>query len=223
MNFDYLLIGNSRLHWATKIDNKYEFTHSPISNQEPNEIKKENILWASVGRYETNFLKKENELKIQDIRIKNFPKYFGIDRALGSFAALKTTDNPYKKNIVIADFGTILSITKINEKGELIGGQLIPGFLTQIKSMVLSAKGLKMPKNLNIPIDDFLIDTQKAMIKGVKNSLIGAIELAFNPTKDILIICGGDTEIIKPNFLDRKTVLINPNLVMEGLIMAFER
>ena len=222
-NFCYLLIGNSRFHWAIKVDNKYIFSHSPIENPLPDTIKKENILWASVGSYETNFLKKENELKIQDMCFKNFPKYFGIDRILGSIAALKKTDNPQKKNIVIADFGTILSITKINDKGELIGGQLIPGFLTQLKSMVFNTKALNMPKNLNIPIDNFLTHTPEAMVRGVTNSLIGAINLAFNPSKDILIICGGDAEIMKPNFLKQKTVLINPNLVMEGLIMAFDR
>ena len=222
-NLDYLLIGNSRFHWAAKIGNQYKFTHSPIGNLIPNEIKTENLLWASVGSHQTNFLKKENQLKIEDINLKNFPKYFGIDRALGSFAALKNTYNPDKKNIIIADFGTILSITKINEKGELIGGQLIPGFLTQLKSMVSNTKALKMPKMINNHADNFLIDTQEAMVKGVKNSLIGAINLAFNPTKDILIICGGDTEIMKPNFLEQKSVLINPNLVMEGLIMAFKK
>ena len=222
-NFDYLLIGNSRFHWAIKEGEQYQFIHSPIGKPLPKGIKKENLCWATVGSYETNFFQKENELKIQDISLQNFPKYFGIDRALGSVAALKNTDNPDKKDILIADFGTTLSITKINAKGDLIGGQLIPGFLTQLKSMVSNTKALKMPKNLNIPTDNFLIDTQAAMVRGVKNSLIGAINLAFNPEKDILIICGGDTEIMKPYFLEQTQVSINPNLVMEGLIMSFRK
>ena len=222
-NFDYLLIGNSRFHWARKAGKQYQFIHSPIGKPLPKGIKKENLCWATVGSYETNFFQKENELKIQDINLQNFPKYFGIDRALGSVAALKNTDNPDKKDILIADFGTTLSITKINAKGDLIGGQLIPGFLTQLKSMVSNTKALKMPKNLNIPMENFLIDTQAAMVRGVKNSLIGAINLAFNPEKDILIICGGDTEIIKPYFLEQTQVSINPNLVMEGLIMSFRK
>ena len=221
-NFDYLLIGNSRLHWAIKVGKQYRFYHSPINDPLPAEININNLYWASVGDYETNLFKKDNEVKIEDIKLKNIPKYFGIDRALACFAALKTTKNPKKKDLVIADLGTTLSITKINSIGELIGGQLIPGFLTQLKSMVQNTRNLKMPDNLSIPEDHFLIDTQEAMIRGAKNSLIGAIKLAFNPNKDILIVCGGDSENIKPNFPKESEVLVNPNLVMEGMILSFK-
>ena len=218
-NHDYLLIGNSRLHWASKTGNQYQFIHSLINQPLPDKIRIEKLFWASVGQYDTSLFKKENELKIQDINLKNIPKSFGIDRALGCFAAMKITNNPYKKDIVIADFGTTLSITKINSKGELIGGQLIPGLLTQLKAMVLNTKALEMPQNLIIPEENFLINTQEAMIRGVKNSLIGAIKLAFTPDQDILIICGGDTEIMKSSFSDESQILIKPNLVMEGMIM----
>ncbi len=227
-NFNYLLIGNTRLHWAIKLENQYsenhyEFSHTEIDNPLPNKINIDNLFWSSVGNYDTKLFKKENELKIEDINLNNFPSYFGIDRALACFAALKIAKNPLKKNIIIADCGTTLSITKINSKGDLIGGQILPGFQTQLRSMVLNTRNLEMPKNLNIPKDDFLIDTEKAMIKGVKNSLIGALKLAFNPIEDILIICGGDTEIIKPNFLINSDVLINPNLVMEGMVMFYQK
>ena len=222
-NFHYLLIGNTRLHWAIKVGDQYEFNHSMIDNPLPNKINMNNLFWASVGNYDTSIFKKENELKIEDINLKYYPSHIGIDRALACFAALKIAKNPLKKNIVIADFGTTLSITKINSYGELIGGQIIPGFRTQLRSMVLNTRNLEMPNNFKIPKDNFLIDTQKAMIKGVINSLFGAVKLAFNQDEDILIICGGDTEIITPNFLKETQILINPNLVMEGMVMYFEK
>ncbi len=222
-NFHYLLIGNTRLHWAINVGDQYKFNHSKIDNPLSNKININNLIWASVGNYDTNIFKKENELKIEDINLKNFPSYFGIDRALASFAALKIAKNPFKKNMVIADFGTTLSITKINSDGELIGGQIIPGFQTQLKSMVLNTRNLEMPNDFKIPKDNFLIDTQKAMIKGVINSLFGAVKLAFNQDEDILIICGGDTEIITPNFLKETQILINPNLVMEGMVIYYEK
>ena len=168
--------------------------------------------------------KENNQLRTQDINLKNTPANFGIDRALGCFAALKITDNPYKKNIIIADFGTTLSITKINSKGKLLGGQLIPGFLTQLRSMAINTRYLEMPKNMNIPKDNFVIGTQESMIKGVLNGLVGAINLAFNPEEDILIICGGDSEMIGANLpRESQEIMIKPNLVMEGMVMFHKK
>tara|TARA_Y100001968_G_scaffold321335_1_gene355585 strand:+ start:12372 stop:13055 length:684 start_codon:yes stop_codon:yes gene_type:complete len=222
--FDYLLIGNTRLHWAEKIGENYQFNHSLLHQPLPENLNIEKLLWASVGNYQTNVFRKDKELKTKDINLKNFPPNFGIDRTLGCFGALKFTKNPNKKDIVIADFGTTLSITKINSEGNLIGGQLIPGFITQLKAMTENTKNLEMPINLKIPQDNFLIDSKKAMIKGVVNCLLGAVRLAFNPRKDILILCGGDCEIIKPNFpSELEDIIIRPNLVMEGMIMFHQK
>ena len=165
-------------------------------------------------------LKKENEIKIKDIHLSNLPDYFGIDRALACLAALKIIENPLKKDFLIADFGTILSITKLNSNGSIIGGQLIPGFLTQLKSMEQNTKNLKVPKKYEIPTKDFLINTEEAILKGVINSLTGVIKNSFNPLKDILITCGGDSQFLT-KFLEtnKKNIINAPNLVMEGMII----
>ena len=122
--------------------------------------------------------------------------------------------------MLIADFGTIASLTKINSNGTIIGGQLIPGFLTQLKSMEQNTKSLKIPKKYDIPTKDFLINTDEAILKGVINSLTGVINSSFNPLKDILITCGGDSKFLT-KFLKNETAnIINaPNLVMEGMII----
>ena len=218
-NKKFLLIGNSRLHWAEKIKNNYVFTHSKINKLLLKDTNLENLIWASVGNFPTEILKKENEIITKKLNIQNLPHYFGIDRALGAFAALKTFNNPMKKNLLIADCGTTLSITKISSNGVLIGGQLIPGFSTQLKSMELSTNKLEAPTNQNIPKKDFLLDTKEAMIKGVTNSILGAILMAFNHKEDFLIICGGDAELIG-SLLKTKEIKckIQPNLVMLGMI-----
>ena len=129
-------------------------------------------------------------------------------------------ENPFKKDLLIADFGTILSITKLNSNGSILGGQLIPGFLTQLKSMEQNTKNLKVPKKYDIPIKDFLINTEEAILKGVINSLTGVINSLLNPEKDILIICGGDSKLLTKSLKTQKENVINaPNLVMEGMII----
>ncbi|MDA9721553.1 type III pantothenate kinase [bacterium] len=165
-------------------------------------------------------LKKENEIKTKDIHLSNLPDYFGIDRALACLAALKNIENPLKKDFLIADFGTILSITKLNSNGSIIGGQLIPGFLTQLKSMEQNTNNLKVPKKYDIPIKDFLLTTEEAILKGVINSLTGVINNLFNPENDILVICGGDSELLTKSLKTQKENIIEaPNLVMEGMII----
>jgi len=167
-------------------------------------------------------LKKENEIKTKDIQLSNLPDYFGVDRALACIAALKIIENPFKKDLLIADFGTILSITKLNSNGSIIGGQLLPGFLTQLKSIEQNTKNLKVPKKYDIPIKDFLIDTEEAILKGVINSLTGVINSLFNPAKDILIICGGDSQLITKSLETQKENIIKaPDLVMEGMIIHY--
>tara|TARA_B100000902_G_scaffold224250_1_gene213007 strand:+ start:1013 stop:1699 length:687 start_codon:yes stop_codon:yes gene_type:complete len=222
-DINFLLVGNSRLHWAEKSQNKYKFFHTKQDLSFPKNIDLNNLIWASVGNSSIMPLQANNEITTKDIDLLNIPDHFGIDRALACLAALEIIDNPFKKDLLIADFGTILSLTKLTAKGLIIGGQLAPGFMTQLKSMAQYTKNLKTPEKYEMPAQDFLIDTEDAILKGVLNSLIGVINLAFNPAKDILIICGGDSELIARILKDKNKEFINaPNLVMEGMIFHFE-
>ncbi len=219
-DINFLLVGNSRLHWAKYSKNRSKFFHTKKEEKVPENIDLDQLIWASVGKLPNFLLKKENEIKTKDIDLSNLPDYFGIDRALSSLAALKIIENPLKKDFLIADFGTILSITKLNSNGSIIGGQLIPGFLTQLKSMEQNTKNLKVPKKYDIPIKDFLINTEEAILKGVINSLTGVINSLFNPENDILVICGGDSELLTKSLKTQKENIIKaPNLVMEGMII----
>ena len=223
-NFNFLLIGNSRLHWAENLQSQYRFFHTQRNNKLPNNINLNNLIWASVGELPDLSLRQENEITTQDIKLKNLPDYFGVDRALACLEALNIIKNPSRKDLLIADCGTTLSLTKLTAQGSIIGGQITPGFLTQLRSMEKYTKNLKAPKKYDIPIQDFLINTEKSMLKGVFNSLIGVIKLSFNPAKDILIMCGGDSALIG-SVLKRKNkeIIIAPNLVMQGMITLFNQ
>tara|TARA_Y100001968_G_C19088958_1_gene586737 strand:- start:7 stop:702 length:696 start_codon:yes stop_codon:yes gene_type:complete len=218
-NTNLLLVGNSRLHWAAHSQKKYKFFHTRKDSKIPKTIDMNNLIWASVGNSGNLKLKKENEIKTKDINLLNLPEYFGVDRAFAGLAVLEIIHNPYTKNLLIADCGTILSLTKLNAKGAIIGGQLAPGFSTQLKSIEQYTKNLKAPIKYELPTEDFLLNTEDAILKGVINSLIGLIDLSFNPVEDILITCGGDSEFIT-NILKKnhKEVINEPNLVMKWMI-----
>ena len=81
-----------------------------------------------------------------------------------------------------------------------------------------NTKNLRVPTKYDIPTKDFLINTEEAILKGVINSLTGVINSLFNPEKDILIICGGDSQLLTKSLKTQKENIINsPNLVMEGM------
>ena len=219
-DINFLLVGNSRLHWAQYCKNQSKFFHTQKEQKVPENIDIDHLIWASVGKLPNFLLKEENEIKTQDIQLSNLPDYFGIDRALACLAAFKIIENPFKKDLLIADFGTILSITKLNSNGTILGGQLVPGFLTQLKSMEQNTKNLTVPEKYDIPMKDFLMNTEEAILKGVINSLTGVINSLFNPAKDILVICGGDSELLTKSLKTQKENIINAtNLVMEGMII----
>ena len=102
MNF--LLVGNSRLHWAKYSKNQSKFFHTKNVQQLPENIDLDQLIWASVGKLPNFLLKKENEIKTEHIQLSNLPDYFGVDRALACIAALKIIENPFKKDLLIADF-----------------------------------------------------------------------------------------------------------------------
>ena len=216
---DYLLIGNTRLHWAFNQNDSYEFSHTLINESLPKNIDFKKLIWASVGKYPTDNLLKKNQITIKDINLINMPHFIGIDRALACFAALIMFKSKSSRNLLIVDLGTTVSITKIDHQGNILGGQLFPGFTTQLKSMEQSTKNLVSPNKLYIPNNKFEISTMDAMLRGVYNSITGAINISFDRTKDILILCGGDANLIG-NTLKKEinNIIIEPNLVMHGMI-----
>ena len=216
---DYLLIGNTRLHWASNKNCSYEFNHTLINQSFPENIDFKNLIWASVGNYPTNNLLKRNQITLKDIHLKHIPLNLGIDRALVCFAALRKIENKSNKNLLIVDLGTTVSITKIDNQGNILGGQLFPGFTTQLKSMEQNTKNLVFPNKIFVPNNKFEISTMNAMLRGVYNSITGAIDISFDRTNDILILCGGDANLIGKSLKKEiKNFIVEPNLVMYGMI-----
>ena len=88
--------------------------------------------------------------------------------------------------------------------------------------MEQNTKALKVPEKYYIPTKDFLMNTEEAILKGVINSLNGVINSTFNPLKDILVTCGGDSQFITKSLESQKKNIIHcPNLVMEGMIIHY--
>tara|TARA_B100000214_G_scaffold363492_1_gene329055 strand:- start:1166 stop:1837 length:672 start_codon:yes stop_codon:yes gene_type:complete len=216
------MIGNTRWHWASKIKKYWKYFHT---SPNPNEFRHEDysqLTWASVGPVPENIkLCPTKKILLDNVPLTNLPSNLGIDRALASWSAFQKQSSfkNKKQDFIVIDAGTILSITKITKKGEFAGGQLSSGFSLQLSAMANRALNLEAPINKTIPNEIFQYETQKAMIKGSINSLIGLILKVYEETKLPIWLCGGDAPIIL-NELKNKSININyyPNLVLEGMI-----
>ena len=74
LDFDYLLVGNTRLHWAIRKDNTYDFLHTFYSQTFPKNINFKKLIWASVGKYPENKLSKKMKLQLKNQFSKIFLK-----------------------------------------------------------------------------------------------------------------------------------------------------
>ena len=219
---NYLMIGNTRWHWASRIQEQWKYFHTcpnPVNFKDKDYSQ---LSWASVGPIPKNIkLSPSKRIKLDNVPLINLPSNLGIDRALASWSAFKKQSSlkNKEKDLIIIDAGTILSITKITKKGEFAGGQLISGLRLQLSSMSHGALNLETPIINEIPSDTFQYETKNAMIRGSINGLSALIVKVFEETKLPLWLCGGDAPIIL-NELKNKDININyyPNLVLEGMI-----
>ena len=219
---NYLMIGNTRWHWASKIKKTWKYFHTSPNPIEFKDKDYSQLTWASVGPVPENIkLNPSKKIILHDVPLKNLPSNLGIDRALASWSAFKkhSSSKRQEQDLIVIDAGTILSVTKITCKGEFAGGQLISGFSLQLSSMAKGALNLKTPVVKKIPTGLFQFETHNAMIRGSINGLIGLILKVFEETKLPIWICGGDAPIIL-NELKNKNIDIHhcPNLVLEGMI-----
>ena len=173
---DYLMIGNTRWHWANKTQEKCQYFHTtpnPIEFQDHNY---DELSWAAVGPIPENInLCPSKKINLDDVPLINLPSNLGIDRALASWSAYKKQSSLKSKeqDLIVIDAGTIMSVTKITKKGEFAGGELIPGLRLQLSSMANGSLNLDNPNINTIPTETFQYETKNGMIRGALNGLLG--------------------------------------------------
>ena len=219
---NYLMIGNTRWHWASKRKKNWKYFHTSPNPIEFKDKDYSQLTWASGGSVPENIkLCPSNKINLDDVPLINLPSNLGIDRALASWSAYKKQSSFKSKeqDLIVIDAGTIMSITKITKKGVFAGVQLISGLRLQLSSMANGSLNLENPIIKTIPIDTFQHETKNAMVRGAINGLLGLILKIFEETNLPIWMCGGDAPLIL-NELKKTNININycPNLVLEGMI-----
>ena len=227
-NWLALMIGNSRAHWALFGGKTLLQTwHSPLkTDTEFPQLSEQKetlpLYFASVvptqtARWNAPY---SREITLADLPLQGIYATLGIDRALALWGAGVTYGFP----CLVIDGGTALTITGAN-KGELVGGAILPGLGVQLQS--LAQKTAALPK-VRLPTElpkRWALQTPEAIQSGVIYTILAGIKDFMAdwwgqfPDSPI-ILTGGDAALLLhylQSFPDAPRVIVDVNLIFWGM------
>ncbi|MEN6333193.1 MAG: type III pantothenate kinase [Phycisphaerales bacterium] len=148
------------------------------------------------------------------------PSKVGTDRIVAAAAAFDVVEDA----VVVADFGTAVTIDLVDEHGVFQGGVICPGF--EISAQALKDNTAQLPKvTVHRPDAPFGRNTADAINCGLYYSIIGGMEEIIRRYAEQIgrwpqtIITGSAAEMIKDDvpFVDNYV----PHLVVKGIVLAY--
>ncbi len=230
----WLLIGNSRWHWAVEGGEGLRVHHEvpPVGALEPG-LLDELVGWAAVGALPSPVrLPAQRRLQLDRVPLAEVPPWLGLDRALAGWLAWRR----HGQGVLVADAGTVLSLTRVEGSGRFAGGRLLAGVGLQLRAMAQGTAALPL---LELPLEeglgsaegaavDWPRETRRAMAKGVvwglaaavADAVLGALERESGCR---LVLSGGDGALLQPRLQELLTVHgvvvdFQPDLALEALV-----
>lgn len=158
-----------------------------------------------------------------NIRYDN-PREVGADRIVNAVAAIELygVGSP----LVVVDFGTATTFDVIDEKGNYMGGAIVPGI--GISTEALYQRAAKLPRiELTKPKSVIGRNTIHSMQAGIifgyagqVDGIVDRIERELG-TKPRVVATGGLAELIGTE--SRRIEETNANLTLEGLLLIYKR
>ena len=144
------------------------------------------------------------------------PSLLGSDR----WAALIAAWELKRQGCLVIDVGTAMTVDTLSDKGEFLGGIIVPGLELMKKTLTTNNALLQFQEGR---FCDYPNNTSDAIQSGAIQALVGAIErmsalltirLGHIPE---CIICGGGSQQLVSKF-NMNTIVVN-NLVLQGLVL----
>jgi type III pantothenate kinase len=151
------------------------------------------------------------------------PGKVGVDRVLCAFAGFMVVGDA----VVVADFGTAVTIDLVNADGVFLGGTILPGFDMSADALQRHTAVLPRVDKVKTPQKPFGRNTIEAINNGLYYSAIGALETITRFYSEELgrwpqtIVTGGNMEIIKGgcDFVDSFVA----DLGVKGIVLAYKK
>lgn len=148
------------------------------------------------------------------------PRRMGVDRwvaIVGAWAEVQGT-------CLVVDAGTAITIDAIDDEGQHLGGQIIPGVATMATALAKATSEIPAvrpaPARSDIDLGMFGRNTAAAVREGAQNAVAGAVDRAIrtlqsNAYEPVVVLTGGDSSRILNALCE--TPLHRPHLVLQGL------
>ena len=150
------------------------------------------------------------------------PKTVGSDMIVDAVAALRE----YSLPVIIIDMGTATTMSVVDQKGNYIGGVILPGLRVSLDS--LSSKTAQLPSiSLDIPQKIIGKNTIDCMRSGIMYGSAGMIDGILDRMEDELgqsatvVATGGLSRFVVP--LCRHKIVYDEALLMKGLWILYEK
>jgi type III pantothenate kinase len=146
----------------------------------------------------------------------------GTDRLAAAAAAFAVVEDA----VVIADFGTAVTIDLVDENGVFMGGIIYPGF--EITAAALQQGTVALPKvKVTRPKGSYGANTEEAINCGIYYAAIGLLETVTRRYAEEIgkwpqtIVTGGAANVLKGDldFVDSWV----PNLAVRGVVIAYKK
>jgi type III pantothenate kinase len=150
------------------------------------------------------------------------PDKVGTDRVVSAAAAYDVVEDA----VVVADFGTAVTIDMVNGNGIFLGGVICPGF--EISAKALKENTAQLPKTkITKPKAPYGKNTVDAINCGLYYSTVGVLQEVIRRYAEEIgkwpqtIITGAAAKVIKDDceFIDSWV----PNLVVKGIVLAYNK
>ncbi|MHC5157198.1 MAG: type III pantothenate kinase [Planctomycetota bacterium] len=146
----------------------------------------------------------------------------GTDRLTAAAAAYAVVEDA----VVVADFGTAVTIDLVDEDGVFVGGTISPGFNLSLDAMHTGTAKLPIVK-MQKPKEVYGTNTEEAMRAGVYWAAVGLLETICRKYAEQIgkwpqvILTGGAAKLIKDDceFVDSWV----SNLALRGIIIAYKK
>ena len=153
------------------------------------------------------------------------PRQMGVDRWVAMLGAW----GEFGQSTVVVDAGTAVTIDVLDDDGQHLGGQILPGFALMASALsnetsdipAVDTDAWSIPRSLEL----FGNTTAACVTDGAVNAVCGAIERAIsvlrsNAYDPVVVLTGGDASAIL-HALETEP-LHRPNLVLAGLARLLE-
>ena len=124
-----------------------------------------------------------------------------------------------KRDVLVFDAGTCLTIDFVNARKEYIGGRISPGIEMRYKALNTFTDKLPLVQQEKI-ITIIGDDTNSSIVSGVQQGILAEVKLIISDYKSqnpdtIAVVTGGDCFFFEKEL--KNSIFANPNLVLVGL------